>query len=80
MEGFGADALLFKLFFWADDFDQWLRIKSDVTVAVNDALAEAKIPIPFPQRDLHLESIQPVVTAALHKSETEPSDGSARRK
>ncbi|MEO6873106.1 MAG: mechanosensitive ion channel domain-containing protein [Chthoniobacterales bacterium] len=79
MEGFGADALLFKLFFWADDFDQWLRIKSDVTVTVNGALAEAGIPIPFPQRDLHLESIKPVVTAALHKGESAAPDESARQ-
>ena len=78
MDGFGADALLFKLFFWTDDFDQWLRIKSDVTVAVNGALAEAKIPIPFPQRDLHLQSIEPAVTVALQKTERAASDGSAR--
>ena len=75
MEGFGADALLFKLFFWADDFDQWLRIKSDVTVAVNGALVEAKIPIPFPQRDLHLQSIAPVVTAAVQKGESAAPEG-----
>lgn len=47
-------------------------------MAVNNALAEAKIPIPFPQRDLHLESIQPVVTAALQKGESAASDGSKR--
>ena len=59
MDGFGADALLFKLFFWTDDFDQWVQIKSDVTVAVNAALAAAQIPIPFPQRDLHWPGAAP---------------------
>lgn len=78
MDGFGADALQFKLFFWTDDFDQWPRIKSDVAVAVNASLAEAKISIPYPQRDLHLQSIEPAVTAALHKGESAPPDGSGR--
>jgi hypothetical protein len=38
MQGFGADALLFDLLFWTDDFDQWPRIKNDVAVAMNGAL------------------------------------------
>ena len=62
---FGDDALIFDLLFWTDDFDHWPRIKSDVAVAVNAALAEAKISIPFPQRDLHLQSITPAVAQAL---------------
>ncbi|MEP6809749.1 MAG: mechanosensitive ion channel domain-containing protein [Chthoniobacterales bacterium] len=78
MDGFGADALVFKLFFSVDDFDQSPRIKSDVAVAVNASLAEAKIPIPYPQRDLHLQSIEPLVTAALQKGESAPPDGSGR--
>ncbi|MEO5721571.1 MAG: mechanosensitive ion channel domain-containing protein [Chthoniobacterales bacterium] len=64
-EEFGNDALLFDLQFWTDDFDNWPRIKSDVAVAVNDALAKAEIAIPFPQRDLHLQSIHPAVASAL---------------
>jgi len=69
MQGFGADALLFELLFWTDDFDHWPQVKSDVAVAVNSALAEAKIEIPFPQRDLHLQSIEPAIAAALPKRE-----------
>jgi potassium-dependent mechanosensitive channel len=69
MRGFGADALLFELLFWTDDFDHWPQVKSDVAVAVNSALAEAKIEIPFPQRDLHLQSIEPAIAAALPKRE-----------
>jgi small-conductance mechanosensitive channel len=60
MQGFGDDALLFVLYFWTDDFDQWPRIKSDVAVAVNNALSEAKISIPFPQRDLHVQTVAPI--------------------
>ncbi len=64
LQEFGADALLFQLLFWTDDFDHWPRIKSDVAVATNSALADAKIEIPFPQRDLHLQGIEPAAVAA----------------
>lgn len=62
---FGNDALLFDLLFWTDDFDNWPQIKSDVAVAANATLLEAKIAIPFPQRDLHLQTIAPSVAQAL---------------
>ncbi len=38
---------------------------SDLCVAVNAALRDAEIEIPFPQRDLHLRSVDPVAGAAL---------------
>ena len=62
---FGTDSLNFEVRLWTDDYDQWLQIKSDVAVAITDALAEAKIAIPFPQRDLHLQSIDPAVAEYL---------------
>ena len=65
MTEFGTDSLNFEVRFWTDDYDNWLQIKSDVAVAITDALAEAKIAIPFPQRDLHLQSIDPSVTEFL---------------
>ena len=65
MTEFGTDSLNFEVRIWTDDYDKWLQIKSDVAVAITDALAEAKIAIPFPQRDLHLQSIDPSVAAAL---------------
>ena len=65
MTEFGTDSLNFEVRLWTDDYDQWLQIKSDVAVAITDALAEAKIPIPFSQRDLHLQSIDPAVAECL---------------
>ncbi len=53
-EGFGDSSLDFRLLAWVRDFDRGLVVRSDLTVAVNRALAEAGITIPFPQRDLHL--------------------------
>ena len=44
--GFGASSLDFQLRFWTEDV-QWLRVKSDIGVALQDALREAGIGIPF---------------------------------
>jgi potassium-dependent mechanosensitive channel len=55
--GFGDSALKFELRFWSARQDTWFQLQSEVTVAVEKALREAKIAIPFPQRDLHLRSI-----------------------
>jgi potassium-dependent mechanosensitive channel len=55
--GFGDSALNFELRFWSERQDIWFQLKSDVTVAVCRALTEAGIEIPFPQRDLHLRTV-----------------------
>jgi potassium-dependent mechanosensitive channel len=55
--GFGESSLNFELRFWSAWQDTWVQLQSDVTVAVAKALREARIEIPFPQRDLHVRSI-----------------------
>ena len=56
-DGFGASSLDFRLLFWTATFDDFFRIRSQVSVAVHDALKEAGVTIPFPQRDLHVKSL-----------------------
>jgi small-conductance mechanosensitive channel len=63
--GFGDSSLDFLLRFWTADFENWWRIQSQVTVAVNDAIVEAGIEIPFPQRDLHLRSVDSGAARAI---------------
>ncbi len=53
-------------------YGPWIQIRSSLNVAVNRALADAGIEIPFPQRDLHLRSVSTGVGEALRASE-EPS-------
>ena len=53
---FGPSALNFRLMFWTATFDDFFRVRSEVYVAVNDALKEEGITIPFPQRDLHMKA------------------------
>jgi small-conductance mechanosensitive channel len=57
--GFGESSLDFVLRAWVADNDEWVRIRSDVALAVNRALTDRGIEIPFPQRDLHVRSVSP---------------------
>jgi small-conductance mechanosensitive channel len=66
--GFGASSLDFLLRAWVADFDEGYTTRSDLTVAIQRALAEADIGVPFPQRDLHLRSMSPGVAQELRGS------------
>ncbi|MCZ6713872.1 MAG: mechanosensitive ion channel [Deltaproteobacteria bacterium] len=54
--GFGDSSLDFELRAWTNQFDSFLRVRSDLCVGIEAALAEAGITIPFPQRDLHIKT------------------------
>ncbi len=55
---FGDSALGFELRCYTDS-DNWLFILSDLHVKVNDSINAAGIVIPFPQRDLHIKTLDP---------------------
>lgn len=57
----GESSLNFRLLFWTDNFSEWIRIKSEVVFMVYDILTREGISIPFPQRDLHIKSIDSMV-------------------
>jgi small-conductance mechanosensitive channel len=59
-KGFGESSLDFEVRAWTAS-NSWWTVKSDLAVAVNTVLKEADIEIPFPQRDLHLRSVDPDV-------------------
>jgi small-conductance mechanosensitive channel len=59
--GFGDSSLDFKVWVWTTNFDGWWQLRTDVFTNAYEALAEAGIEIPFPQRDLHLRSVDPRV-------------------
>lgn len=63
--GFGASTLDFSIRAWTYDFDRWIDIRSDLMTRMYDALREAGIEIPFPQRDLHLRTVSDGASAAL---------------
>jgi len=66
---FGDSALGFELRVWTDS-DDWIFIKSDLFIEVNDALKEAGMVIPFPQRDLHLKSDESGIVTSIKKPST----------
>jgi small-conductance mechanosensitive channel len=45
--------------FWSSRFERWIVIRSELAVGINAALRDAGISIPFPQRDLHIQTIVP---------------------
>ncbi len=53
-EDFGDSSLNFRLLAWVH-FDDSLPTKSQLSIAIYDALTEAGIGIPFPQMDLHVK-------------------------
>ncbi len=55
--GFGESSLDFSLRVWVARFEVGVQVRSDLAVAIDAALKEAGIEIPFPQRDLHLRSV-----------------------
>jgi small-conductance mechanosensitive channel len=63
--GFGASSLDFGIRAWTNNFGDWVKIRSDLTVRVYDALNEAGIEIPFPQQTLHLRTVAPEAGATL---------------
>ena len=57
--GFGESSLDFRILFWCRDRNNWILLRSSVMEIIYQKLNEAKISIPFPQRDLHIKSELP---------------------
>ncbi len=55
--GFGDNSLDFQTRAWTGKTSQWVVVQSDLAVAMNKALTDAGIEIPFPQRDLNLKIV-----------------------
>lgn len=70
----GESSLDFRLLFWTDQFDEWLRIRSEVIFAIHDILYANNISIPFPQRDLHLKTMDPTVFKNQGSGKSGPPD------
>jgi potassium efflux system protein len=71
--GFGDSSLDFELRGWIASFEETVVVKTDLNLGINDALAEAGIEIPFPQRDLHIRSVDSSIGAPiLSKPDGEP--------
>jgi potassium efflux system protein len=56
-KGFGDNSIDFELRGWTEDTERWVGLRSKLVTAVYAALNEANVEIPFPQRDVHLRSV-----------------------
>ena len=68
--GFGANSLDFSVRAWTDSFDDSVFVRSGMAVGIHAALAQAGIEIPFPQRDLHVRSIDADILAQLKRGDS----------
>ncbi|MGB5209762.1 MAG: mechanosensitive ion channel domain-containing protein, partial [Gammaproteobacteria bacterium] len=69
--GFGDSSLDFELRAWCN-FNDGLQVLTQLNVGINRALADNGIEIPFPQRDLHLRSVDPELGPMLSGSKQSP--------
>ncbi len=73
--GFGDSSLNFELHFWLMQDSNWIRVRSEIAMAVMKCLDEAGIEIPFPQRDLHLRTV-PGEAGLVQGPDSAPLSGS----
>jgi potassium-dependent mechanosensitive channel len=71
--GFGDSALNFVLRVWTAHFEEAESVLSQLAVGVHAALTAAKIEIPFPQRDIHVRSVDGEQASLLRRQVS--SDG-----
>jgi potassium efflux system protein len=74
--GFGDSSLNFTVRFWIRDANTVLAARTGGYVDVYEALAAAGIEIPFPQRDLHLRSVDARAAGALAGRPQDPASRS----
>ncbi len=69
-DDFGDNALIFDAYFWCDvSGERELRqIRSDIRFRIFDLFAENGIVIAFPQRDVHLDSQEPLRVQVMDKN------------
>lgn len=65
--GFGDSSLDFQLFIWISSPKAAVETKSNLNFRINRILKENNVEIPFPQRDLHVRSVDETIIEKLRK-------------
>jgi len=68
-ESFGDSSLTIMLRCFIGSMDYWRQTMSELHLAINKKFSEAGIVIAFPQRDIHLDTSQPL-DVRIHKVQT----------
>ena len=72
--GFGDSSLDFELRVWVADPDHRIQVRSDLNFAVDASFRKFGVEIPFPQRDLHIRSSEPI---PFYQADATPSSDPA---
>lgn len=75
---FGDSSLNFELRVWVANFDDRMLVLSELNQDIESEFDTAGIEIPFPQRDLHLRSIDRNAAESLHKTRVRANDDRAQ--
>lgn len=70
---FGESSLDFELRAWVKDADERVTVNSELHYLIDQRFRAAKIEISFPQRDLHVRSVDAHVNIPARKEEAEPA-------
>jgi small-conductance mechanosensitive channel len=68
---FGDSSLNFEPRVWIPDFNDKLRVLSELNQDIESEFDVAGVVVPFPQRDLHIRSVDQEVTSALNHKATD---------
>jgi small-conductance mechanosensitive channel len=79
MTGMSAGTLDFSVRAWTTDRADWVRVRSELAMRIRDALADAGIEVPLPQRDLHLRSVSPDAASRLAPASEHGAEGAGAK-
>jgi potassium efflux system protein len=66
LKEFGASSLNFVLYVFIDDISKTVRVRTDLSMAIFDAFADAGIEIPFTQTDVNIRNIDRLHEMVAH--------------
>jgi potassium efflux system protein len=73
-EEFGDNSLLIKARFYMDQLEHRLQVSSEVMLDINRRFNERGIVVAFPQRDVHLDTSEPLDIRMVRRERDQPSD------
>ncbi|PSL47365.1 mechanosensitive ion channel-like protein [Chitinophaga niastensis] len=71
---FGDNSVNFRVYFWISDLGTAGTMQSEVLTYIYNELNKAGIELPYPQRDLHIRSVDELLLKNWDKPATDPGD------
>lgn len=55
---FGDSSIEFRLLFWTNDIGNWVNLKSNILLQIDEVFKANQIEIPYPQQDIYIKEIK----------------------